>query len=1264
MCKYALKYACFNSYSRCSKKPFMKKLLLSVFAYIFVLFLQAQPFGCDITAIRTAFTNAGYTELTGVQGQPCSMYFINPTSQDANLSEAAAQQLGAHLVVFNDAAENAAVVAALNASGVISSVSAVWVGYTDVQQEGTWVTLDGTPMSYLNWASNEPNNNGQGDACCGIPDWLGGCQTDEAWRCQYGEDCAQIYSSGTWNDLPCNRNSVSVIEVNLCPQITTTVPPQPVCANYQTHASATTILGSQPYAYVWNELPSGTQIATTSAINITPTGTTSYQVRVTDRWGCYALDTAVVTAQVCTGPPGCDLIALRSAFAAAGYTELNGVVGQPCSLYFINPQSQDANQSEQDARQLGAHLVVFNDAAENTAVVNALNSSGVIASVGAVWVGYSDQASEGNWVTLDGTPMSYLNWASGEPNNNGQGATCCSFPDWLGGCSSSNAFQCSNGEDCMQIYSSGTWNDLPCNRNSVSVIEVNLCPQITTNADVTMCGGNPLSLSATTLLGSTPYVYTWNPGNSSANPYNVTPVVSTLYTVTVTDRWGCFDDDTVNVTINGGGVQSFTVYPNPVCINRTTTVTYTGTGAPGATYTWGFNGATVVSGSGQGPYEVMWNTGGTKTVTLDVNDNGCISPQVSQQVTINNNPVANAGADITVCSGGTVQLGTATTAGYSYQWFPPNNLSNDTISNPTFSATNFTANPVTVSYAVAVTQFACYNTDTVNVTVNPPALTGITAGGPIPVCAGGTVTLSADSNYVTYLWSDSSSANSVSVSTPGTYTMAAVAANGCQYVSNSINVTFNPPANTTISASGPIPVCAGGNVTLVSDSVFSSYLWTNNSTNNSINVTQAGSFSMNATDANGCEYTSNTINITFNPAAPTTISAAGAVSFCPGGSVILTSDSVFNTYLWNDNTSNNSITVSQTGSFSMDGTDASGCQYHSNTIAVTVYPEPVLGLVNSSDENCFGAGDGTITVSALSGTPTYSYAWNTSPAQFSATASNLSAGSYEVIVADANQCADTATYTIGTPEELLLNINSVQNASCYQTTDGGVSIIITGGTTPYGYLWSNGSTASALQNVGAGNYGVTVSDAHNCSVTSTFIVTEPNEIVIQSQVFDTITFGSEVQLNLNVTPASGTYAYQWSPVNYLSCTNCPNPNFSAIRSFEYTITVTDAFGCTVSGTVKVNVKGDKPFFIPNVFTPNNDGQNDVFKLYTSGTFYFHLSVFNRWGEKVFETNNVSEGWDGKYQGKEAYAGVYTYVVELNFLDAETRKYVGSFTLLR
>ncbi|MFN8322866.1 MAG: lectin-like protein [Chitinophagales bacterium] len=1170
----------------------MKNLLLLLSLLVFTGFIGvAQPVGCNIQAIRTAYTNAGYIELTGVQGQPCSMYFINPTSQDANVAEVAAQQLGGHLVVFNDAAENTAVVAALNAAGIISANQAVWIGYTDAASEGTWVTLDGTPMTYLNWSSGEPNNNGQGSSCCNFPDALGGCQSSQAWRCQYGEDCVQIYGGGNWNDLPCDRQSVSVIEVNLCPQITTTVPALPVCSGYHTQASATTILGSQPYSYTWSELPGGATVGNSSILDITPSATTSYQVQVTDRYSCQATATATVTTQVCTGPPGCDLFALRAAFAAAGYNELSGVQGQQCSLYFINPTSQDANAAETAARQLGAHLVVFNDAAENAAVVAALNAAGIISGNQAVWVGYTDQANEGTWVTLDGTPMTYLNWAPGEPNNNGQNSSCCSFPDWLGGCQSSEAYRCANGEDCPQIYSSGQWNDYPCNTQSVSVIEVNLCPQLTIPNDTAVCGGSTLSFSASTLLGSAPYVYTWNPGNSTANPYVVNPVVNTTYNVVVTDRWGCADVDNIDVTILGGGAQSFVILPDTVCENNPVTVNYTGTSPTSANYTWNFNGGTIQSGSGQGPYQVLWSGFGNKTITLDVTDGGCVSPQVSQTLTITAAPVSNAGPDVAVCSGGTVQIGSAPAAGFTYLWQPSLHLSDSTVSNPTYTNTNTTAAPVTTPYVLVGINGACFATDTVNVTVNPPAATTISAGGAIPVCAGGSVTLTSDSVYATYLWSDNSTANSVTVSQPGAWFMGAVDAAGCQYISNTINVTYNPPAPTTISAAGPLAFCQGGNVDLTSDSTYVSYLWSNNATGNNINVTQSGSFTLSGQDANGCQYTS-------------------------------------------------------------------------NTLTVTVNPNPVLSLVNATDESCFAAADAAITVTANSGTPSYSYVWNTTPVQNTATASALSAGSYGVVVYDANQCLDSATYTVQSPAPLLLSVDNVTNATCFGYTDGGAQVSATGGVPPYNFNWSNGSAGAPLQNVGAATYNITVNDANNCQSSDSVVVTEPDQITLNSLSFDSIPFGTEIGLNVNITPANNSYTYSWSPAVYLSCTDCAMPAFSAIHSMEYQVVVTDPNGCSASGEIQVNVLADKQVFIPNVFTPDGNGQNDVFTVYALNTVYFKLTVFNRWGEKVFDSNNTTIGWDGTYQGKDAYPGVYSYVANITFLDGENRKYKGTVTLLK
>ncbi len=1158
----------------------MKKLLLLA-GICLTLGTSAQSPGCDTAAIRTALTGAGYYMLD-VPTQPCSMYFVNPTSQSSTLSEQNAQQFGAHMVSFQTAQENQDVLAALYNSPYSPSNYTIWIGLSDAAQEGTFIWLDGAPVNYTNWASGEPND--LHPSCCNIP--IIGCQPADI-RCSDGEDCVQMYGSGDWNDLGCDVSSISVIEVNLCPQLTTS-PDTSVCPSGTITLSASTILGSTPYTYSWTPGSSVTNTAT-----VTPAVATTYNVHVADRWGCYAEDSIAVSMQNCPPPvtTTCNLQAIRTAFTGAGYYELTGVVGQDCSLYFINPTSQNANLSEQAAQQFGAHLVVFNDAAENTAVVAALNAAGVISSVDAVWVGYSDEITEGNWITLDGTPMSYLNWAPGEPNNNGQGASCCSFPDWLGGCSTSEAWRCQYGEDCAQIYSSGQWNDLPCNRNSVSVIEVNLCPQLTSSHDTTICGGNSVTLSASTLLGSTPYAYTWTPGSSNVNTYTVSPTVTTPYVVHVADRWSCSASDTILVTVQGGGLQSFTISPDTVCENQPTIITYTGNSATSASYTWGFDGGTVLSGIGQGPYQVVWAGTGQKTITLDAVDNGCTSPQVSGTLTINPNPVADAGSDVTVCSGGTIQLGTAPVSGAQYIWQPSAHLSDSLSAQPMYSSTNGSTSPVTSMYMMGMMLNGCYDLDTVNVTVNAPAATTISAVGANPVCAGGNVDLISDSVFVGYLWSDGSTANTINVSQPGSFSMGAVAADGCQYLSNTIAVTFNPPAATTISANGP-------------------------------------------------------------------------VSFCDGGSVTLSADSVFTTYLWSDNSSSNSVTATQSGSFSMQATDANDCQFGSNSITVTVNPNPVVTLSNSADESCYQSGDAFIAVAATTGASPYSYVWNTVPAQSDATALGLTAGSYEVTATDANNCTASASFSVSSPTEVLISVDNVQDVSCFGYSDGSVTLSTTGGNSPYHYQWNGGNSSSALLGVPAGTYAVTVSDANNCSTDTSIAITEPAEIVLQSLVFDSVVFGTSVPLNIAVQPSSGTYAYNWNPGNYLSCTDCDAPDFGAVQSMKYQVTVTDAFGCTATGQVKVNVLADKKVFIPNAFTPNNDMQNDYFNVFAVGLNYYDLSVFNRWGEKVFDSNNATQGWDGTYAGKEVPPGVYTYVVLINFLDGETRKYKGAVTLLR
>ncbi len=624
--------------------------------------------------------------------------------------------------------------------------------------------------------------------------------------------------------------------------------------------------------------------------------------------------------------------------------------------------------------------------------------------------------------------------------------------------------------------------------------------------DTTVCSGNTVVLNAST-AGATSYLWQDNSINST---YNVSSAGTYWARVTT---GSCVSSDTINVVVSNPPSQSFSVNPASVCAGQPVDVTYTGGSNTGVVYTWNFNGATIISGSGQGPYQVSWGSAGAMNITLDVVDNGCATPQEVQQVTVNANVTANAGPDVTLCSGGSVQLGAATTAGHTYQWTPAADLSLVSISDPVYTAHNATGSPVITQYIVTESNNGCYDSDTVDVTLSP--------------------------------------------------------------------------------------------------------------------------------------------------VAPTTISASGAISFCAGNPVTLTADSSYTNYLWNNGNTANSITVSQSGTFSMAAVDANGCEYVSNSIPVTVNPNPVLSLASLSNETCFELNDGSIAVNTNSGTPAYSYIW--SSAQSTPAVSNLSAGNYDVTVYDANQCSATSSYTITAAVPFSLIANSVNNVSCFGAGDGSIGVSANGGSTPYQFIWSNNGTGSSLGSLGGATYAVTVSDANNCTIDSSFTITEPPQVVLQSLIFDSVRFSAEVVL---AQPAGSNYTYQWSPVQFLSCNDCASPVFSGTGTTEYQVTATDANGCSATATVRVNVISDKQVFAPNAFTPNGDGQNDKWLVSSAGAIYFNASVFNRWGEKVFESNNLNEGWDGTYRGKNSYDGVYSYVVTVTFVDGENRKLIGGVTLIR
>lgn len=1221
------------------------------------------PPGCDIAAIDAAMAAGGFIFMN-VQNQPCSRYYYNNTpTTNWNTAQAQAASVGGNLVSVNSAAENAALLSAAQAQGFSGGI---WIGFTDAASEGNWVWSNGSSNSYTNWNGSEPSNSG------GFP-----CYTDE-------DGAIMQLSNGQWNDLALNNGCPgaasfrSVIEIDLCPVVNAQGPSATVCENQPTQLTASTLLGSPVYNYVWTNLSNAANAGNTATVNVTPTASTSYEVASTDRYGCLAKDTIAVTTQSCAVISTCNIPAVDAAMAAAGFQLLN-VQNFPCGRYYYNPATTNNwNNAQAQAAAVGATLLTVSSLAENNAVWNAAVAAGV---TGGLWIGYSDQVTEGTWLWQDGSTGTFTNWNTNEPSN----STC---------------FGSNAGEDAAVIQmSNGRWNDVYTGPQGVclapaayaSLIKVNLCPVTTALANpTTICTGQSSSLTASTLLGSSPYTYTWSviPANTPAGtgtPLSVSPTVSSSYQVISQDRFGCQARDTVQVTVAGANNQTFTVAPSTICAGETVTVTYTGSSPAAAQYNWNFGGGSIVSGSGQGPYTIQYNTAGPVSITLDVTLAGCASPQVSQAITVNQAPVADAGPDVTVCNGDNVTLGTALVPGLQYQWFPSTGLDDATAAQPVFTATNTSGTAQTIEFILFSGQLGCVASDTVLVTVAGDGNQSFTVL-PASFCAGEITTVTYTGNSpasAQFTW-NFGGGTVVSGSGQGPYsvqynTAASVTITldvndaGCTPPQVSQTITVNPAP---LADAGPdITICSGGSVTLGTPAVPGLlYQWipATGLSNAAVDQPLFTAANTGATPQTvtyivvsgqvGCQAR-DTVEITVDPVLSTTISAAGPLGFCAGGSVTVNSDSSFLSYAWSNGGTASSVTLSQPGSITLSATDGQGCQYISAPLQVSVFPNPSVSLITSSDESCFGYGDGSISVSGSGGSPAYSYQWNTTPTQSGTTANNLQTGSYTVTLTDANSCTATGTYSISSPDPLLLSLDSLSDLRCYGDLSGYLAVSVSGSSLPYTYSWSNGAAVPVLSALPAGDYTLTVTDALGCSVTADYNVTQPDSITLEPVVPDSIRFGSEATLSVDITPI-GIYSYQWSPSLYLSCADCSTPIFSGVQDITYNLTITDQNGCTATREIAVAVIADKVVYIPNVFTPDGNGANDDFRVFTNGIRFSQLMIFNRTGEKVFQSNNITQSWDGRYKGTEAMAGVYTYYLELVFLDGDRRTYQGSLTLLR
>ncbi len=446
----------------------------------------------------------------------------------------------------------------------------------------------------------------------------------------------------------------------------------------------------------------------------------------------------------------------------------------------------------------------------------------------------------------------------------------------------------------------------------------------------------------------------------------------------------------------------------------------------------------------------------------------------------------------------------------------------------------------------------------------------------------------------------------------GTYTVTITDDNGC---TGTGTVTVTEPAAINVNTSSTNASCNGvcdGSVTVTASGGTAPYTYSwsgglgGGATHNNV---CAGSYTVTITDANGCTATG---SATVTEPAALSGSASSTDASCNGscdGSVSATASggTAPYTYSWTGGlggggTHNNVCT----GSYTVTITDANGC---TATASATVNePTALSASAASTDATCNGVCDGSVTGTATGGTAPYAYNWSGGLGG-GASHNNVCAGTYTLTVTDVNGCTATANVTVSEPAGMTLTTSGT-DATC-GNADGEACVTVSGGNPPYTYLWSpGGATTACASNIAAGSYTVTVTDANGCTDQATVNVSNIGGPSVTGTTTDEI-FGNDGSVDITVTGGTSPYTYLWSPGG------ATTEDISGLQTGSYSVTVTDANGCSTSET----------FFVGTQVGISSNNIDEVINVYpnpTSGMLTVEFSATDLKDVRVDVYNTIGE----------------------------------------
>ena len=676
--------------------------------------------------------------------------------------------------------------------------------------------------------------------------------------------------------------------------------------------------------------------------------------------------------------------------------------------------------------------------------------------------------------------------------------------------STGSVYQWNNGESQPSItvslpgqYVVTVSNAFECSTSAtVHVISVDL-PDAEIVGDNQVCAGSNLLLQAE---GGT--VFLWGDGSTTSS-ITVTPTENTIYTVTISNVYGCSTNKDLAVTVNPLP-EVVLQGNNSICAGETTTFFVSGA----QDYHWSNDvQAAQISVSDEGIYSV--------TAT---DENGCQSI-ASVMLTVHPLPVVKTNGRNTFCQGGSTTI-TATGAS-TYEW-----SSGEMTQSIVASYAGIYTVTGTDQYGCSATKSVVVSQSTVNASIS----------GNFFLCQGQStmLTVMGDAGN-TYHWFDGSSSNVVNINTAGQYSVTVTNSDGCQ---NTLSATVSEYNMATPVISGNLTICEDQTTTLFASGGVN-YLWSNGSTQAMITVNTTGTYSVTTTNSYGCTATA-TASVLVNPIP--SINIVGETDICHGQFTVLSAMSdMASQYEWNNGEHNSSISVTSAGQYSVTATNSYGCvSTASIQVAVHPLPEPT---VFGSQTVCLGS---STTLTATGGT---GYQWSTGETTSNVVVSPTTNQTYVVTVTNVYGCLISTAVTVAVVSLPNLTINGNTTICAGNST----TITAVGANT---YAWSTGAQTGNVTISNEGMYYVTATNAQNCMRTDSVYVKVNSNPVVQIMGDSHVCSGSFTTLT-----ASGASSYLWNTGEVST-----EISFAPTSTTTYTVTGYDTNNCSTTVQRVVNVE--------------------------------------------------------------------------------------------